>query len=201
MEKKGALHLEIKGLLIFIGNLLLVLSLLTFVHGSPEASWLGIIGYGIGLTLMWTVGLSAYLLLGYIGWIGWKMMMGKTTKILSLKTLYLFLGMVSLSMILNLLAEKEMLSNSLIQSHLYSEVSLSSYPFPHKVVRFHFGGVPLYYLLCDLPLFNLQHLLSNIGVFLIFSLTGLMSLLLFTNTHIIPLSKSFTPYSNTLEGF
>ena len=87
MEKKRTLHPEIKGLLILIGSVLLILCFLSFVHGSPQANWLGMIGYGIGLGLMWTLGLSAYLAIGYIGWIGWKMIMGKQTKILSLKTL------------------------------------------------------------------------------------------------------------------
>jgi len=190
MEKKRTLHPEIKGLLILIGSVLLILCLLSFVHGSPQANWLGMIGYGIGLGLMWTLGLSAYLAIGYIGWIGWKMIMGKQTKILSLKTLYFTLGILSLSMLLSLFAEKGGLSSGLMQSHLYSEIYLSSYPFPHKVVRFNLGGVPLYYLLCDIPIFNLQHLLSNMGVLITFSLTGLMSLILFTNTRIIPLSKS-----------
>nr|AUX13450.1 cell division protein [Candidatus Syngnamydia salmonis]AUX13451.1 cell division protein [Candidatus Syngnamydia salmonis] len=190
MDKKKQAHPEIKGLLTLIGSILLGLCLLSFVHGAPQANWLGIIGYGIGIGLMWSLGISAYLVVMYLGWIGWKMLMGGAPRLFRMKIVYFGIGVLSLSMLLNLLAESGGLSSGFIQERLYSEIYLSSYPFPHKVVRFNLGGVPLYYLLRDVPTFNLQHLLSNVGVFITFSLTGLMALILFTNTRVIPLTKS-----------
>ncbi|MCB1109898.1 MAG: DNA translocase FtsK 4TM domain-containing protein [Chlamydiia bacterium] len=189
MEKKKQTHPEIKGLLTLVGSVLLALCLLSFVHGAAASNWLGVVGYSIALGLMWTLGLSSYLVVGYVGWIGWKMLMGGAPQFLRMKTVYFALGTLCLSMLLNLLAESGGLSNGFIQERLYSEVYLSHYPFAHKVVRFNLGGVPLYYLLRDLPTFNLQHLLSNIGVWITFSLTGIMSLILFTNTRVIPLTK------------
>lgn len=190
MDEKKQMHPEIKGLLTLIGSVLLGLCLLSFIYSSPQTNWLGIIGYGIGLGLMWSLGISAYLVVGYIGWIGWKMLMGGAPKLLRMKTVYFGIGVLSLSMLLNSFAEGGGLSSGFIQTRLYSEAYLSSYPFSHKVVRFNLGGVPLYYLLRDVPTFNLQRLLSNVGVCITFSLTGMMALILFTNTRVIPLTKS-----------
>ncbi|QVL57389.1 MAG: DNA translocase FtsK [Simkaniaceae bacterium] len=189
MEKKKTTHPEIKGLLTLIGSILFILCMASFVHGFPRANWFGVVGYGIGLASLWTFGLSAYLIAAYVGWIGWKMLMGGVPPQLKMKTLYFGIGIISLSMLMNLLTEVGGFANGFIERRLFSEIYLSNYPFPHRVVRFNLGGVPLYYLLRDIPTFNLQHLLSNIGVMITFSLTGLMSLILFTNTRIIPLLK------------
>lgn len=189
METKKQTHPEIKGLLTLVGSVLLILCLLSFVHGVPSANWLGIVGYGIGLGLMWTLGITSYLVVGYVGWVGWQMLMRGAPRFLRMKTLYFGIGILSLSMLLNLFAEGGGVSNGFLQQRLFSEIYMSNYPFPHKVVRFNLGGVPLYYLLRDVPTFNLQHLLSNMGVGITFTLTGVMSLILFTNTRVIPLSK------------
>lgn len=191
MEKKKASHPEIKGLLTLVGSVLLCLCMISFVHGNPKGNWFGVIGYGVGLSALWTLGISAYFVAVYIGWIGWKMLMGGFPEHLKMKTLYFGIGIVSFSMLLNLFAEVNGVSSGFLVSHLYSEVYNALYPFPHKVVRCNLGGVPLYYLLRDVPLFNLQHLLSNIGVGITFTLTGMMSLILFTNTRVIPLMKDF----------
>lgn len=190
MEKKKTTHPEIKGLLTLVGSILLFLCMISFIHGNPRANWFGVVGYGIGLSSIWLFGLSAYLVATYIGWIGWKMLMGGVPPQLKMKTLYFSIGILSLSMLLNLLTEVGGFANGFIERRLFSEIYLSNYPFPHKVVRFNLGGVPFYYLLRDIPTFNLQHLLSNVGIMITFSLTGLMSLILFTNTRIIPLLKS-----------
>ncbi|MCB1106924.1 MAG: ATP-binding protein [Chlamydiia bacterium] len=201
MENKKPLHPEIKGLFTLIGSTLFLLALLSFVHGSPQSNWLGVVGYGIGMGMMWTFGLPAYLVIGYVGWIGWKMIMGGVPKLLRMKTVYFGIGILSLSMLLNLLAESGALANGFIQARLFSEVYLSNYPFPHKVVRFNLGGVPLYYLLCDIPTFNLHHLLSPVGVVITFFLTGMMSLILFTNTRVIPLVKSIGTFMKSAGAF
>lgn len=201
MENKKTTHPEIKGLLTLLGSILLILCMASFVHGNPRANWFGVVGYGIGLSSLWIFGLSAYLIAVYVGWVGWKMLMGGVPQQLKMKTLYFGIGILSLSMLLNLLTEVGGFSNGFLERRLFSEIYLSNYPFPHKVVRFNLGGVPLYYLLRDIPTFNLQHLLSNVGVMITFSLTGLMSLILFTNTRVIPLLKSFRIILKTVWEF
>lgn len=189
MEKKKKTHPEIKGLLTLLGGVFLFLCMVSFVHGTVQANWLGIIGYGVGLSFLWLFGLSAYLIAAYIGWIGWKMLTGDIPSQLNMKTIYFSIGVVSLSILLNLFAEMGGFSGGWIERNLFSEVYLSNYPFPHKVVRFNLGGVPSYFLLRDIPTFNLQHLLSNVGVIITFSLTGFMAVILLTNTRVIPLIK------------
>lgn len=197
MEKKKTAHPEIKGLLTLVGSILLCLCMLSFVHSSPKANWFGVVGYGVGFSVFWTFGISAYFVIAYVGWIGWKMLMGGCPEHFKMRTLYFGIGIVSLSILLNLFAEMGEITSGFLVSHLYSEVYNAPYPFPHKVVRCNLGGVPLYYLLSDLPLFNLEHLLSSVGVGITFTLTGLMSLILFTNTRVIPLFKNFR---KTLKG-
>lgn len=201
MEKKKTTHPEIKGLLTLVGSILLFLCMISFIHGDSKANWLGVVGYGVGLGSLWTFGLSAYLVAFYIGWIGWTMLMGRAPPQLKMKTLYFSIGIISLSILLNLLTEVGGFTNSFIEQRLFSEIYLSSYPFLHKVVRFNLGGVPFYYMLQDIPTFNLHHLLSHLGVFITFSLTTLMSLILFTNTRVIPLLKSMRVVLKDVWGF
>lgn len=191
MEKKKVIHPEIKGLITLILSGLLLICLLTFVHGSPSANWFGIIGYGIGLGLTFLFGLSSYIIALFIGWIGWKLLVASPPYHFLLKSLYLSLFLLSVSTLLNVVAESGYLSNSFIETHIYSEIYTDQYPYPHKVVRFNMGGVPLYYLYVDLPVFNLKHLLSNLGVIITFTIVGAMSLILFTQIEIIPKIKQF----------
>ncbi len=201
MDKKKRLHPEVQGLLILVGSFLLSLCMLSFIQGAPQKSWFGVIGYGLGYGMLWTFGLSAYLIAIYIGWIGWKKLMGSPLTHLRMKTLYLGIGIFSLSMLLNLIAEAGGLANGLIEPRVISEVYEVYYPYHQKLARFNLGGVPLYYLYRDLPIFNLQHLLSNIGVMITFSLTGIMALILFTNTRIIPLAKKCWEFAKETGKF
>jgi len=189
MEKKKTIHPEIKGLLTLTSSFILLLCLLSFVHGAPKENWIGIVGYGIGFTFLYLFGLCAYAIVLYVGWMGWKLLTSATPHLSRMKHLYFGLGLLSLAMLLNVFAESGALASPFIETHTYSEIYQSPYPFPHKVVRFNLGGAPLYYLYCDLQTFSLQHLLSNLGVVITFSITGLMSLILFTNIRVIPLVK------------
>lgn len=190
LEKpKKKAHPEIKGLLILAFALFLSLSHFSFIHDIPQANWMGLIGYYVAFGLLYTFGLGSYLLLGYLGWIGWRFLTTEHPPKLGMKTLYFSLLTLSACLLLNLMAETRGVPFPFIQKRIFSEIYVSGYPAPHRIVRFNLGGVPLYYLYHDLPLFNLEHLLSNVGVFITFSITGLFSFILFTNTRVIPLSK------------
>jgi len=62
-------------------------------------------------------------------------------------------------------------------------------PFPHRYIRYNLGGVPFYYLFRDLPHFNLQILLSNVGVALTFSITAIVTFFLATDIDLVFLLK------------
>ena len=168
MEKKKSIHPEIKGLLTLTSSMLLFICLLSFIHGEPKENWLGIVGYGIGLTFMYLFGLCSYFIAVYIGWMGWKLLTSAAPHRFRMKSLYFGIGLLSLAILLNVYAESGHLANPFIETHTYGEIYQSNYPFPNKVVRFNLGGAPLYYLYRDLPTFNLQHLLSNLGVVITF---------------------------------
>ena len=191
-EKKSSqiAHPEMKGLMILAASLFLFLSLLSFVRGAPDSNWLGIVGYGIAIGWLYTFGLCSYLIAFWVGWIGWKFLVTTKPHALGVKNLYFLLFITSLSFLLNVIAENYSISHPFIQTHTFSESSLIPVPFPHRVFRCNLGGVPLYYLYRDLPTFNLQHMLSDVGVSITFSLTALMSLILFTDTQLLSIVKA-----------
>ncbi|MEM7175245.1 MAG: DNA translocase FtsK 4TM domain-containing protein [Chlamydiota bacterium] len=202
-EKKPSpiAHPEIKGLLILAASLFLFLAFFSFVRGAPESNWLGIVGYGIAIGWLYTFGLCSYLVACWIGWIGWKLLVATKPPVLGAKTLYFSLFIISLSFLLNVLAENYSLTHPFIRAHTFSESSLIPLPFPHRVFRCNLGGVPLYYLYRDLPTFNLQHMLSDVGVSITFSLTALMSLILFTDTQLLSIFRTIKSFTLGSKNF
>jgi len=178
-------HSEVKGLLILGCALFLLLTTVSFVQALPSANWLGLVGHFVALGLMYTLGLGSYLLMGYLGWIGWAFLTHAEKPKLRAKTVYFSLFLFSFCLLLNLLSETHGPLFSCFQRRVFSETYASSGPGFHRVVRCNLGGVPLYYLYHDLPTFNLEHLLSNTGVCITFSITSLFSLILFTNTQVL----------------
>ena len=137
----------------------------------------------------------------WIGWIGWRFLTATKPTALGAKTLYFSLFIVSLSLLLNVLAENSPLAHPFIQMRTFSESSLIPLPFPHQVSRCNLGGVPLYYLYRDLPTFNLQHMLSDVGVSITFSLTALMSLILFTDTQLLSILRMLKNFALGTKKF
>ena len=180
---------EFKGLLILTLTLLVFLAVLSFIQTDPRANWLGLVGHFTALGLMYTFGLGSYFLIGYLAWIGWSFLTEGKRPQLRRKTVYFASLLFSICLLLNLVSETNGALFSFLQKHVFSEVYVGSHPTLHRVIRFNLGGVPLYYLYYDLPTFNLEHLLSNTGVCITFSITGLFSLILFTGTRLSTLLK------------
>ncbi len=190
--KKGSRHrLFSQGLILASVALMLLISLCTFYHRDAGHNWLGIIGYFVGLTCHYLWGYSSYLFITFFSWLSLRSLMGKQTNQLKIKLLYVTLIALSLSVLLNLFAENTTLTNEIIKTHCYSEEFFLNTPFPHRFIRYNLGGVPLYYLYRDLPIFNLQHLLSNIGVAITFSIIAVVSLILLTEMKILFFLKNF----------
>lgn len=191
-KPKKKAHPEIKGLIILAWTLFLALAHFSFIQDVPGSNFIGLVGYYVAYASLYTFGLGSYLLIGYLGWIGWRFLTTDQHPKLKIKTLYFGVLTLSLCLLFNLLAQTQGVSLPFIQKRIFSEVFISNYPAPHRIIRFNLGGAPLYYLYHDLPTFNLAHLLSNIGVFITFSITGLFSFILFSNTQVIPLLKKGT---------
>ncbi|MCH9612654.1 MAG: DNA translocase FtsK [Chlamydiia bacterium] len=77
-----------------------------------------------------------------------------------------------------------MLDVPFLRDHVYSETALIEAMMPERYTRYNYGGVISYYFLHDLENFNLEHLLSHVGVALTFSILALVSFILFTEIQI-----------------
>jgi S-DNA-T family DNA segregation ATPase FtsK/SpoIIIE len=196
-QEKKTLHPEIKGLLILALGLLLFLCLLSFSQGNPEKNYLGLVGYYVGLSLLYVFGLGSYLIIGWIGWIGWNILRFDKLVRVARKSLYFSFFVLSFCILLNLFAEIYPIDNPLIVNHVYSQSILREF----STFRCNRGGVPLYYLYRDLPLFSLKHTLSNFGILIIFSFTALLSFILFTNLRLVTLLKAGASFCQGIGNF
>ena len=173
-----------KGLFVLAGCLFVLLALVSFTDGMPETNWLGLVGHGVALGLLYLFGLGTYLAVAFGCWIGWRWTCGAKVPQIKSRMIYFGLFTLSLCMILNLGAETAGVKNPVIQSHVFGEEFVMRSPFVMHYVRYNLGGVPLYYLFRDLPVVNLQRILSNAGIALTFSIVGLVSLLLMTEADV-----------------
>ncbi len=183
--KKSILHPEGKGLVFIALSLLLFLCLASFIEGKPRENWLGAIGYFVAFGLHYLFGLVSYFFVIFMIWMGWGLIKSRSYSDFSAKLIYFSLFILSNCILLNLLAETKWIDLSIFYPKVYSESAILRIPLPVRYVRYNLGGVPFYYLFRDLPNFNLEVLLGNLGVLLTFSLTGLVSFILLTDLSFI----------------
>lgn len=188
-NKKFSLPPEVQGLIFLSLSLITFLSLISFKVGSNSSNWLGLVGYGLGSVLTYLFGVMSYAFVGFMGWMGWKILCYQEIPYRLFKICFFAIFVASMSILLNLFAEHGPPLPEFLQSKVYSEITLINYPYPHKYVRSNFGGVPFYYLYRDLPTFNLQRMLSDVGIALTFSITAFVSFLLLTEIQILPFLK------------
>lgn len=175
-KKKSSVKVEGKGLILLGTSFVLLITLLSFNTASSDSNWLGMLGHGLAWIQSYLFGLMSYPVALFIGWIGWRLLCAKKLEKLPLKTVYFSLFLLSVSLLLNLLAEQ--ISSPLFTNKILSESILLKWPYPHRVIRTYLGGAPLYFLYRDLSPFNLQKLLSDVGIGLTFSTTALVSFML-----------------------
>jgi S-DNA-T family DNA segregation ATPase FtsK/SpoIIIE len=192
-KKKSFLenHPEAKGLFLIGIAALMLLSLLSFHPQSPRENWLGLVGFGIGYGLTYLVGLGGFLLMFYLGFLGFQYLSKGAVSHIKAKHLYFGTFLVSCCLLLNLIAELKAPFPDILQQKVPVETIILQLPYPQMHIRFNLGGVPLYYLYRDLPTLNLMHLLSNVGIGITFSIIALVSMLLFTETKANTLWRSF----------
>ncbi|MBM3192779.1 MAG: DNA translocase FtsK [Chlamydiae bacterium] len=203
-RKKIEHHPEAKGLLFIAISTLLFLCLASFVEGKPRENWLGAIGYFVAYGFHYLFGLVSYFFVTFLGWLGFRLIKTQSYSNFTIKALYFSLFIFSSSILLNLLAETKWVDLSFFYPKVYSESAILKIPLPVRYTRYNLGGAPFYYLYRDLPNFNLEELLGNLGVLLTFSLTWLVSFILLTDLSflsglktclkIIPLSYDFALY-------
>ncbi len=180
-RKKINHHPEAKGLIFIAISVLIFLCLVSFVEAKPKENWLGAIGYFIAYGFHYLFGLVSYFFVSFLIWIGWRLIKLQTSPNFLAKSLYFSLFIVSNCILLNLFAETRWIDLSMFYPKVYSESAILRIPLPVRYIRYNLGGAPFYYLYRDLPHFNLEELLGNLGVLLTFSLTWIVSFILLTD--------------------
>src|SRR5579862_1669148 len=178
-------HPEAKGLLFILLSVISLVCLFSYDIDDKTTNWMGMIGHGYAWTLMYLFGLTVYIVLGFVGWIGWKLLLQGEIPRLKSKIFYLSLLGISFSFLLNLAAEKGLPIPGAMRHKILTESITMELPYIRHTVRHNLGGVPVYFLYRDLPSFNLQHMLSDVGVGITFTLTGLLSFLFLTEVRIM----------------
>jgi len=161
---------EALGLIFLSISFFLILSQLSFYHHAPDKNWLGIVGYSLGLICHYSLGLSGYVFSLSLAYIGSRFLMGKKIEHFSWHLFYVSLFLFSSSILFNLVADQFPHSFSGLEPRFYTESILVDGPRPYLHLRHNVGGVFSYYLLKDIPNFNLLRLLSPSGVAIVFSI-------------------------------
>lgn len=183
MKAKHSAHsvpVEIRGLLIILIVLLTSLCLISFRNGSIEANWLGLAGYIVAFSLQYTFGIASYLFLIFFGWTGLRLIKDKEISHFSLRFLYFSILIASTCFLLNLSAEAFPLFANSFKPIVYTQTVTLHTSLTYQKVRINLGGTPFYYLYKDLSFFNLNRILSGVGVAIVFSITLLVSFLQLT---------------------
>jgi DNA segregation ATPase FtsK/SpoIIIE, S-DNA-T family len=192
MTRKAATYPEGKGIFLILLAFLSLLALFSYDILDRTTNWLGLIGHGYAWTLMYLFGLTAYPLLAFTLWAGWKFLVQGEVPRLKSKLFYLFGLTFSLAILLSLMAEKKVPLPGALRHKILTESLTLSLPFPHHTTRHNLGGVPAYFLYHDLPRFSLQKILSDAGVGITFFLTAALSFLFLTEISLADLIQKWS---------
>lgn len=182
-------HPEAKGLGLITLSFFCLLALISFDKEASTHNWLGLVGHYLAFSLTFTFGLTAFAVLAFTLWIGWKLLSEEKVPSVKSRVFYFSLCLFSCCLLLNVLSESNFPYPALLLKKIYSQSIFFEEPFPHRYHRQNAGGVPAYFLYKDLPTFNLEKMLSNAGIIITFSITMLTSFLLFTQTELLPLVR------------
>lgn len=166
----------IRGLVLFVIALALLLSLLSFAYGHPAKNWLGVVGYNLGWFFHALLGLGSYAACVFFGWIGWRLLFGKSVNHLAAKIFFMAILILSLCVLLSLVEHRLPDAGNSLRKAFYPVLL-------QQKLRYHLGGAPIYYLYHDLPGFNFYRIFGTLGVALIFSGALAASLIFLAKIH------------------
>jgi S-DNA-T family DNA segregation ATPase FtsK/SpoIIIE len=179
-EKKIPLSPDVVGVIYLALALLTLLSLYSFTHLAPYKNWLGLLGYAGALGIEYLFGLGSYLIPCYLTWLGISYLTRQKLTHLVYEHIYFFILLLSACFLLTAAADRFPDTAASWEEKVVSETVTVLSPYLRTLVRHNLGGIPFYFLYADVPLINLQRILSPAGCFLIFSSLGLVSFLLLT---------------------
>ncbi len=193
--KKG-LHPEAKALFYTGGAIFLFLSLLSFVSAHPEKNWLGVSGHYSALVFLYFLGLPSFFVPLFFLRVA-KFYFSFTKGALLKKEGLLFLWcLLSLSFLLNQIAEHFPEKVSHFQNKIYTESFVTFSEEPKMKIRYNLGGLPTYYCYTDFPFFSLQRMLSDVGCLLLGLISTLASFSFLTKIPIVKPWKTLWGYLN-----
>lgn len=174
-QEKKSLHANrdmtpIWGLLLFTAAVVMLLSLLSFAYSHSASNWMGLTGFTIGRIFHAVFGLGSYFFCFFLGWMGWRLMFSKSIQHIGIKTLYLFVFVSSICVLLSLIEDNLPDMSYELGNLFYSNLW-------QRKLHYHLGGASFYYLYRDLPFVNLLHIFNATGIAIIFSSTMLASFL------------------------
>ncbi|MEC7839440.1 MAG: DNA translocase FtsK 4TM domain-containing protein [Chlamydiota bacterium] len=172
-ESTQKLQPEVQGFCILTFSIVMMVSLISFAQSPGSTNSLGLIGETIGKIFHSLFGITSYVICVYIGWIGWRKLFSKPINNLTHKTLYIYLLISSLAILLSLFEDRFV--------HFSDQVGRTFYTtLWNNRMHYHLGGAPFYYLYRDLPGFNLYRVLNTFGVGVIFTSTLIASIMFLT---------------------
>ncbi|MEM1283310.1 MAG: DNA translocase FtsK 4TM domain-containing protein [Chlamydiota bacterium] len=167
---------EAQGFVLFTFALALLISLFSFAYSPGSTNTLGLVGHTIGKILYAILGFSSYILCGFIGWVGWRLLFSKPVNYPVRKFFYVMMMVISVSMLLSLLEDRyPYIGRSLGRAFYTDEWNRGTY--------YHLGGAPFFYIYHDLPKYNLYRILNTFGVGIFFTGTLFTSVMLLTKIH------------------
>src|SRR6185437_10792301 len=125
-------HPEARGLLMLSGCFLAILSLCSYDITDLATNWLGVVGHGFAWILSYLFGLSTYLIIAFVSWMGWKLLTEGHIENSRSKTVYFSIFVISVSILLSLLAEQGMPIPGALKHKILTESVLLDLPYPHR---------------------------------------------------------------------
>lgn len=193
-------HPEAKGLALIALSFFCLLALISFDKELSNHNWLGLIGHYLAFVLTYLFGIGSFALTMFTLWMGWKLLSSEKIPFFKLRLFYFSLFVFSGCILLNVLSEARFSYPAALLKKIYSQSIFFEEPYPHRYNRHNVGGVPAYFLYKDLSTFNLEKMLSNVGIVITFSTIFVASFLLLTQLQVLPLlQKIAKAYNNWKE--
>jgi len=180
-------HPEAKGLALIAVSFFCILALISFDKELSNHNWLGLIGHYFAFILTYLLGIGSFAVTFFTLWMGWKLLSSEKIPFFKLRLFYFSLLVFSGCILLNVLSEARFPYPETLLKKIYSQSIFFEEPYPHRYHRHNVGGVPAYFLYKDLSTFNLEKMLSNVGIVITFSTIFVASFLLLTQLQVLPL--------------
>jgi S-DNA-T family DNA segregation ATPase FtsK/SpoIIIE len=146
----------------------------------------------MAFVLTYLFGIGAFAIALFTLWTGWKLLSTEKIPLFKLRLFYFSLLLFSSSILLSVLSEAKFPYPDVLLKKIYSQSIFFEEPYPHRYHRHNMGGVPAYFLYKDLSTFNLQKMLSNVGIVITFSTIFAASFLLLTQMQVLPLLQKIS---------